>query len=194
MPGGGGTAFRSGRRYERRAPPPSRPAPRAAGADERDGDAFSVVRVPVSFPNVRWWARSRGPEGRGLDGEWNRTYAVDWTGEDRERPHPSPPSCHHRHPRTGTGGTHAFHLGSVYESRELRSWPHTGKEGGGLQPRGGIREPKGLTAPGRLRHDLPPAPRPSPGSGNCGPTSRNNTFRNLDTGFEQSARVHVDVH
>jgi hypothetical protein len=163
------------------------------GLDEGEGDAFSVVRVARELPNRSLVGAFFGDRrGRGVDGDWNRTYAVDGqvgigsgltvssflaTTDTPDR----------------DGRDHAFHLGSVYESRELRVMASYREMGEDFNPEVGFvnrrdyRTWSGFVMtyhrPGAIAWLRELRPHVS-----------YNTFRNLDTGFEQSARLHVDVH
>lgn len=163
------------------------------GPDEGEGDAFSVVRVARELPNrslVGAFFADR--QGRGVDGDWNRTYAVDGqvgigdgltissflaTTDTPDR----------------DGRDHTFHLGSVYESRELRVMASYREMGEDFNPEVGFvnrRDYRTWSGFVMTYH----RPEAIEWLRELRPHVSYNTFRSLDTGFEQSARLHVDVH
>jgi len=168
-------------------------APEALGREGHDGDAFSVVRLARELPNRSqvgtFFAERRG---RGLDGDWNRTYAVDGQVGIGDGLTLSSFAATTDTPELD-GRDHAFHLGSVYESRDLRVMLSYRELGGDFNPEVGFanrRDYRTVSGFVMTYH----RPESISWLRELRPHVSYNTFRSLETGFEQSARIHVDSH
>jgi hypothetical protein len=156
-------------------------------------EAFSVVRLARELPNrSRVGAFFGDRTGLGLGGNTNRTYAVD--GQVGIGQGLNLNSFLARTETPGRSGRdHAFHLSGSYADREWQgsvSYREMGADfnpGIGFVPRTNYR-----TYSGFLMHYI--RPEGSRLLREVRPHAFYNTFRNLETGFEQSARLHLDVH
>jgi hypothetical protein len=166
-----------------------------AGLGEAHGNAFSVARVARELPNRSqvgtFFAERRG---RGLDGDWNRTWAVDGQmglGEaltvssfagftdsaDPER----------------QGRNHVVDVSGVYTTRELRVMGTYREMGEDFNPEVGFVSRRDYRfGSGFVMYHIRPE-RPT-WLREIRPHVSYNTYRSLETGFEQSARLHVDSH
>jgi hypothetical protein len=158
------------------------------------GEAFSFARVARELPNrsrVGTFFASREGRGPGND-EQNRTYAVD--GQVGLGDAVTLSSFVARTETPGLDGRdHAFHASANYSSRDLRGFLTYREVGEDFNPGVGFLSRRNYrTASGMVMYYV----RPDflPGIREMRPHTSYNTFRDPRTGFEQSARVHVDSH
>ncbi len=157
------------------------------------GDAFSVARVARELPNrsrVGTLFTERNPQGLGEGA--NRTYAVDGQLGLGEGVTVSSFLARTETPDL-EGSDHAAHLSGSYESRELRAVLTYREVGDAFDPQVGfLNRDNYRTYSGFLMNYIRPGR--FPWLRELRPHVSYNTFRNLETGFEQSARLHVDSH
>ncbi len=157
------------------------------------GEAFSVARVAREFSNrTRVGSFFGERKGLGIDGQPNRTYAVD--GQVGFGDGLTVNSFLARTDTPGLEGRdHAAHLSGTYLTRELRASLTYREVGEDFNPEVGFVNRRNYRTYNTfvmtyLRPERFPVLR------ELRPHVSYNTFRNLETGFEQSARVHVDSH
>ncbi len=160
---------------------------------EGSGDAFSVVRVARELPNRSqvgtFFAERRG---RSVDGDWNRTYAVD--GQIGLGDAFTLSSFVARTETPGLEGSdHAAHVSGVYTSRENRVMVTYREVAGDFNPEVGFLSRRDYRmGSGFFMHYI--RPERISWLREIRPHASYNTFRSLETGFEQSARLHLDSH
>ncbi len=169
------------------------PLSEAGRIGEAAGDAFSVVRLARELPNRSqvgtFFAERRGLE---TDGSTNRTMAVD--GQLGIGQGLTIGSFLATTDTPGLEGRdHAFHLNGSYQGNRFRSFATYREVGGAFNPEVGFvnrRDYRNISGFAMTYH------RPESVSWlrEYRPHVSYTTFRSLETGFEQSARVHVDVH
>ncbi len=160
-----------------------------------DGNAFSVVRLARELPNRSLVGTYFGERrGTGVDGDWNRTYAVDGQVGLGDNLTLSSFAGYTDAPgQDGDARNHVFDLSGVYLSRALRLSGGFREMGADFNPEVGFvnrrdyRMYSGMWMV-YLRPDRISWLR------EIRPHSSYNTFRNLETGFEQSSRLHLDSH
>jgi hypothetical protein len=160
-----------------------------------DGNAFSVVRVARELPNRSLVGTYFGERrGRGIDGDWNRTYAVDGqVGVGDNFTLSSFAGYTDAPSQTSDARNHVVDVSGVYLSRALRLTGGFREMGADFNPEVGFvnrRDYRMYTGMWMvyLRPDRISWLR------EIRPHSSYNTFRSLETGFEQSSRLHVDSH
>jgi hypothetical protein len=157
------------------------------------GNAYSVARVARELPNrSQIGAFVSDRNSRGLDGAYNRTYAVDGQVGLGESLTLSSFAA-----RTDTpgleGDDHAFHMNGSYTSREWRGMLTYREVAGDFNPEVGFVPRRDYrTGSGFLMHYV--RPESISWLREIRPHVSYNTYRSLETGFEQSARLHVDSH
>ena len=167
----------------------------ALAPEQARGDDFSVVRVARELPNRSqigtFFARRAG---RGVDGDWNRTYAVDGTLGLRDNFTLSSFAARSQTPGLD-GRDHAFHASGTYTSREVRALLTYREVGQDFNPEVGFvsRRDYRMYSGFLMTYHRPQGERWS-WLREIRPHVMYNTFRSLEDGFEQSARVHVDSH
>ena len=165
------------------------------GPEEARGDAFSVARVARELPNRSqvgtFFAERRA---RGLDGDLNRTYAVD--GQLGLGDALTISSFAARTETPGLDGRdHAFHLSGSYTSRDVRGFLTYREVGQDFNPEVGFLSRRDYrTVSGFLMTYHQPQSETWGWLREIRPHVMYNTFRSLETGFEQSAWAHVDAH
>jgi len=159
------------------------------------GNAFSVARLARELPNRSLIGAFVGERrGRGIDGDWNRTYAVDGRmgigesftvtsfGGVSDSPYADQ-----------QGASHVFDVTGLYTSREWRIMGTYRDMGEDFNPEVGFvnrrdyRYGNGFV----MRYIRPES---IPWMREIRPHVSYNTFRSRESGFEQSARLHVDSH
>jgi hypothetical protein len=163
--------------------------------DEARGDAFSVVRLARELPNRSQFGTFYSERrGRGLDGDVNRTYAVDGQVGLGESLTISSFVARTETPELD-GRDHAFNLSGTYTSREVRASLTYRELGQNFNPEVGFvsRRDYRMGSAFLMTYHRPEGERWS-WIRELRPHVMYNTFRSLETGFEQSARVHVDSH
>jgi hypothetical protein len=163
--------------------------------DQVRGDAYSVVRVARELPSrsqIGGFFAHRA--GRGLDGDWNRTWAVDGRLGLRENLIVSSFAARTETPGRA-GRDHAFHVSSSYTSREVRALLTYREVGEDFNPEVGFVSRRDYRMySGFLMSYHRPGGEAWSWLREIRPHAMYNTFRSLESGFEQSARVHLDVH
>jgi hypothetical protein len=156
-------------------------------------EAFSVVRIARELPNRSRVGGFFGDRtGLGVDGMSNRTYAVDGQVGIGEGLNLSSFLARTETPDRD-GRDHAFHLSSSYASRDWQgslTYREMGADfspGVGFVPRTNYRAYSGFLM-NYIRPERVSWLR------EVRPHAFYNTFRNLESGFEQSGRLHLDVH
>lgn len=160
---------------------------------EAHGDAFSVARVARELPNrsqVGGFVAER--RGRGLEGDWNRTYAVDGQVGLGESLTLSSFAARTETPGL-EGPDHALHLNALYTSREYRVMATYREVAGDFNPEVGFLSRRDYRTGSVLGMHYVRPERIS-WLREIRPHFSYNTFRSLETGFEQSARLHLDSH
>jgi hypothetical protein len=161
--------------------------------DALTGEAFSVVRVARELPNrSRLGTFFADRTGVGVEGTSNRTYAVDGQVGIGQGLNISSFLARTETPELD-GRDHAFHLSTSYASRAWQGFLTYREMGADFSPGiGFVGRTNYRTYSGfgmvYIRPDRPAWLR------ELRPHVSYNTFRDLETGFEQSARVHVDTH
>ena len=165
--------------------------PRVDG--QASGDAFSVARVARELPNrsqVGGFVAHRA--GRGVDGDWNRTYAVDGQMGLGESLTLSTFAARTETPGFD-GADHALHLNASFLNRSWRAMGTYREVGESFNPEVGFVSRRdyrmgSIFGMHYIRPDRIEWLR------EIRPHVMYNTYRSLVTGFEQSARVHLDSH
>ncbi|TVP48460.1 MAG: hypothetical protein EA350_03350 [Gemmatimonadales bacterium] len=160
---------------------------------EAHGNAFSVARVARELPNrsqVGGFVAER--RGRGLDGDVNRTYAVDGQVGLGESLTLSSFAA-----RTGTpgleGSDHAVHVDALFTTRDYRAMASYREVAGNFNPEVGFVSRRDYRTGSVFgMHYI--RPERISWLREIRPHFSYNTFRSLETGFEQSARLHLDSH
>jgi hypothetical protein len=159
------------------------------------GDAFSVLRVARELPNRSqlgtFYSERRG---RGPNGDVNRTYALD--GQVGIGQAFTVTSFAARTETPGLDGNdHAVHVSGTYTSRSILGTLTYREVGERFNPEMGfLSRDNYRMGSGFLMSYIRPRGTVSDWLREVRPHVMYSTFRNLETGFEQSARVHVDVH
>jgi hypothetical protein len=169
--------------------------PLVGGPASRDGDAFSVVRVARELPGrsrIGTLVGHRGATGAASGHEdWNRTYAVD--GQVGLGDAVTLTSFLGRTETPGMEGSdHVFHLSGNLATRDWRGFVTYREMGADFNPEiGFVNRRNYRTASVFGMHYIRPETGPFL---EIRPHASYNTFRNLESGFEQSAYLHLDVH
>ncbi|MEX2530081.1 MAG: DUF5916 domain-containing protein [Gemmatimonadota bacterium] len=165
------------------------------GPEPATGDAFSVARVARELPNrsqVGTFVAER--RGRGLDGDVNRTYALDGQLGLGEALTISSFAARTETPDLD-GRDHAFHLSGSYTTREVRGFVTFREVGQDFNPEVGFLSRRDYRMVSTLLMTYHRPERPGlEWLRELRPHVSYNTYRSLETGFEQSARAHVDSH
>jgi hypothetical protein len=160
-----------------------------------DGNAFSVARVARELPNrSQFGGFVAERRGRGLDEDWNRTYAVDGqVGLGDALTLSSFAGVTDSPDPDRQGRNHVVHVSGLYTSRELRVMGSYREMGEDFSPEVGFVSRRDYRmGSGFVMYYLRPD---SPGwLREVRPHVMYNTYRSLETGFEQSARIHLDSH
>jgi hypothetical protein len=160
---------------------------------EARGDAFSVARVARELPNrsqVGGFVAHR--QGRGVDGDWNRTYAVDGQVGLGESLTLSSFAARTETPGL-EGADHAVHANATFLNRSWRAMATYREVGESFNPEVGFVSRRDYRMGSVFgMHYI--RPERIHWLREIRPHVMYNTFRSLETGFEQSARLHVDSH
>jgi len=165
------------------------------GSLAREGDAFSVVRVARELrgrSRVGTLFGHRTATGLASGHEdWNRTYAVD--GQLGLGEAVTLTSFMGRTETPGREGSdHVFHLSGNLATRDWRGFLTYREMGADFNPEiGFVNRRNYRTMSGFVMHYIRPEAGPFL---EIRPHASYNTFRNLETGFEQSAYLHLDAH
>jgi hypothetical protein len=163
--------------------------------DQADGNAFSVIRLARELPNRSRVGTFFGERrGRGLDGDVNRTYAFDGALGMGENLTISSFAARTETPGL-EGRDHAFHASGSYTSRSIRGLLSYREVGMDFNPEVGFlsRRDYRMGSGFLMTYHRPQSERWN-WLREIRPHAMYSTYRSLETGFEQSARIHLDAH
>ena len=166
---------------------------RTGDAGDLSGDDFSVARVAKELPNrSRVGVSYMGRDAVAIDGDHNRTYALDGTVGIGDAITLSSYAARTETPGLD-GRDHVFDIQAAYADREWsgsiqhrQAGEHFNPEVG-FAPRTGYRSYSGVI----FRYIRP---ENISWIRELRPHISYNTYRSIEDGFEQSARLHVDSH
>ena len=159
------------------------------------GNAFSVVRVARELPNRSLIGTYFGERrSRGLDGDWNRTYAVDGqVGVGDSFTLSSFAGITDAPALASDARNHVVDVSGIYLSRSLRLSGGFREMGADFNPGVGFvnrRDYRMYTGFGMSYF----RPEGISWLREIRPHASYNTYQSIETGFQQSARLHLDSH